>query len=182
MGGAIVSVPCCGPHASAVRSPARVREQRVLTPLRHVAMVITMVHGLCGVVGGQVVGRRVLGSARPAPLSQWLLGSVRAIDVVTDNAWLGGRGHGHVKDAIVVLRPRMEVLRELQGVVIGYGRHVGDSGLEPTRSSGAAGAGGRGGGLPILVVPAVREVQVNTSDALAARPGPDLLVSHLYGW
>lgn len=147
-------------------------------------MVITMVHGLCGVVGGQVVGRWVLGSARPAPLSQWLLGSVRAIDMVTDDAWLGGRGHGHVKDAIVVLRPRMEVLRELQGVVIGYGRHVRDSGLEATRSTSAAGAGGRGGGLPILVVPAVREVQVNTSepDALAASPGPDLLVSHLYGW
>lgn len=145
-------------------------------------MVIAVVHGLCGVVGGQVVGRWVLGGARPTPLSQRLLGSVRAVDMVADDAGLGGRGHGHVKDATVVLRPRMEVLRELQRVVVGHGRHVRDSGLEATRSPGAAGAGGRGGGLPVLVVPAVRQVQVNTCDAPAAGPGPDLLVSHLYGW
>lgn len=131
-----------------------------------------MVHGLRGVVGAQVVGWWVLGGARPAPLSQRLLGSVRAVDVVADDAGLGGRGHAHVQDAAVVLRRRVEVLRELQGVVLGNGRHVGDPGLEAAQSAGAAGAaGGRGGRLPVLVVPAVRESRLTLMGPPPQLPG-----------
>lgn len=127
-----------------VSSPARVREQRVLAPLRHVAVVIAVVHGLRGVVGGEVVRRRVLSGTGAAPLAQRLLGAVRAVDVVSDHAGLAGLGHGHVEDAGVVLRSG-EVLRparrrsdlvcaRLGGVVIGDGGDVGDSGLEAAAS------------------------------------------------
>lgn len=81
-------------------SPARIREQRVLAPLRHVA-VVAVVHGLRSVVGGQVVGRGVLGGAGAAPLAQRLLCAVWAVDVVADDARLAC----HVEDPGVVLGP-----------------------------------------------------------------------------
>lgn len=111
-------------------SPARIREQRVLAPLRHIA-VVAVVHGLRGVVGGQVVGWGVLGGAGAAPLAQWLLGAIRAVDVVADDPRLAC----HVEDPGVVLGPG-EVLggdlvrSRLRGVVVGDSGHVGDSGLE----------------------------------------------------
>lgn len=102
MGGATVRSVCVVAGRHATSSPARVREQRVLAPLGHVAVVIAvMVHSLSGVVGGQVVGRWVLGGARPAPLAQRLLSTVWAVDVVANYSWLGGRGHGHVEDVVL---------------------------------------------------------------------------------
>lgn len=72
-------------------------------------MVIAVVHSLCGVVSGQMVRRGVLGGTGAAPLAQRLLGAVGAVDVVADDPWLAGLGHGHVEDPCVVLRAR-EVL------------------------------------------------------------------------
>lgn len=72
-------------------------------------MVIAVVHSLRGVVSGQVVRRGVLGRTGAAPLAQGLLGAVRAVDVVADDARLAGLGHGHVQDPRVVLGGR-EVL------------------------------------------------------------------------
>lgn len=130
-------------------------------------MVIAVVNSLCGVVGGQVVRRRgVLGRTGPTPLTQRLLGAVRAVDVVADHSRFAGGGHGHVEDPGVVLRAR-EVLRAAGGrahlvrallgrVVVGNGGDVGDSGLEAAASGsavGAADAGGRRGRLPVLVGP-----------------------------
>lgn len=63
--------------------------------------MVAVVHGLCGVVGGQVVWRRVLGGAWAAPLAQRLLRAVRAVEVVADDAGLAG----HVEDRGVVLGP-----------------------------------------------------------------------------
>ena len=97
-----------------IPSPAGVREQRVLAPLGHIAMVITVVHSLRGVVSGQVVRRGVLGRTGSAPLAQGLLGAVRAVDVVADHARLASLGHGHVQDPGVVLWGR-EVLGAARG-------------------------------------------------------------------
>lgn len=84
-------------------SPAGVREQRVLAPVGHVAMVIAVMHSLCGVVSGQVVRGGVLGGAGAAPLAQGLLGAVGAVDVVADHPGLPRRGHAHVEHPRVVL-------------------------------------------------------------------------------
>lgn len=95
--------------------------------------MIAVVHGLSGVVRSKVVRWRVLGRARAAPLTQWLLGAIRAVDGVSDDTRFAGRGH--VEDVVVVLGPRKvlgaDVVRTLlRGVVLGDSGHVGDSGLE----------------------------------------------------
>lgn len=87
-----------------VPSPAGIREQRVLAPLGHVAMVIAVVHSLRGVVSSQVVRRWVLGGTGVAPLAQGLLSAIWAVDVVADHPWLACLGHSHVEDPGVVLR------------------------------------------------------------------------------
>lgn len=66
-------------------------------------MVIAVVHGLRGVVGGQVMRGGVLGRTGAAPLGEGLLGAVRAVNVVADHPRLAGLGHGHVEDPGVVL-------------------------------------------------------------------------------
>lgn len=69
-------------------------------------MVIAVMHGLRGVVGGQVVRGGILGGPGAAPLAQGLLRTVRAVDVVADHPRLPGLGHGHVEDPGVVLGTR----------------------------------------------------------------------------
>lgn len=97
-----------------IPSPARIREQRVLAPLGHVAMVIAVMHSLRGVVSGQMMRRGILGRTWAAPLAQGLLGAVGVVDVVTDDPWLAGLGHRHVEHPCVVLGAR-EVLGATAG-------------------------------------------------------------------
>lgn len=59
-------------------------------------MVIAVVHSLCGVVSGQMVGRGVLGGTRATPLTQGLLSAVGAVDVVADHTRLSSLSHGHI--------------------------------------------------------------------------------------
>lgn len=127
-----------------IPSPAGVGEQRVLAPLGHVAMVISMVNSLRGVVAGQVVRGRILGRTGAAPLAQRLLGAVRAIDVVAYHPGFAGLSHGHVENARVVLwagvllratRGRADVMSaSLRRVMLGDRRHIRDSGLKATAS------------------------------------------------
>lgn len=125
-------------------SPAGVREQRVLAPLSHIAMVIAMMHSLRGVVMGQMVRRGVLGRSRTAPLAQGLLSAVGAINVVADHPRLTGLGHGHVEDPRVVLGARQVLgatvrrgsfMRARLGrVVVRDGGNVRNPGLEAASS------------------------------------------------
>ncbi|TNN69005.1 hypothetical protein EYF80_020708 [Liparis tanakae] len=152
-----------GGAAAAAPAKVRVGEQRVLAPLGHVAVVIAVVvHGLRGVVGGQVMRRRVLRRAGAAPLGEGLLGAVRAVDVVADHARLAGLGRAHVEGPAVVLGPgeglgaaRRRAARRgaarrrarlvgagLRRVVVGDGGDVGDAGLEAAASRAAELAAG----------------------------------------
>lgn len=126
-----------------IPSPARVREQWVLAPLGHVAMVIAVVHSLRGVVSGQVVRRGILSRSRATPLAQRLLGAVGAVDVVAYNPWLAGLRHGHVEDPCVVLRAgemlgaacgRANLMRAALRGLVWNSCHIGDSGLKAAAS------------------------------------------------
>lgn len=129
-------------------------------------MVIAVVHSLCGVVGGQVMRRRILGRAVAAPLAQGLLGAVGGVDVVAQDARLAGLSHGHVEHPSVVLVARKRLgaaggRSDLMGV--GLGRlviwdsgNIRDPGLKagaPRPSVTAAYAGGGRWRLPILMEP-----------------------------
>lgn len=124
-------------------------------------MVIAMMHRLRGVVGGQRMRRGILCRSWPAPLAQRLFRAVGAVNVVADDPWLAGLGHGHVQNSAVVLGAWQGLgsavgRARLRGVVIGDSGNVGNSGLvaAPSRSGDAAAdAGGGGRRLSVLMGP-----------------------------
>lgn len=157
-------------------SPAGIREQWVLTPLCHIAMVIAVVHSLWAVVSSQMGRRGILSWSGAAPLAERLLWTVGAVNVVSNHPWLAGLAHSHVEHPSIILRAWEVVLRgavrgtgfmhaRLWGLVVRDSGDVRSPGSKAVSSWSAAWAGGGGWRFPILMHPREREEDLAPFDS-----------------
>lgn len=168
--------------------PAGVREEGVLAPVSHVAMVIPMVHALCAVLWVEVVGGvtrgPILAVGWSIPLPEPLLGGVGIVEVADDSRFGGWWRHGHVEHSCVVLgcvcqrqRGRAGGWQGFQGsrlgILVWHCSHIQGLGFEAglaTALRAAGRRGGRGGRLTEIVESVERYYSCLRSGCLYLNP------------